>query len=165
MSLSQQQYILSVLVQDESGMLNRIATMFSRRGFNIESLSVGNSEQPDLSRMTIVVNANEDEIEQLQKQLNKLIGVVNIQLLTNTSFVAREMILVQVKMLPEQRIEIAQIVELFRARIIDVASNSMIIEITGSPDKLQAFIDLLDKYGIMAISRAGQIALSRGGID
>lgn len=155
-------HTLSVLVQDEAGVLTRISSMFSRRGFNIESLAVGKSEQPNLSRMTISVLANDREIDQLQKQLNKIIGVLDILLLDTVPFVDREMILIQVEAKPENRVEISQLIELFRGRIVDVASESIIVEITGDKGKLQAIVELLYKFNIMSICRTGSIALPRG---
>lgn len=155
-------YTISALVKNEAGILNRIASMFSRRGYNIESLAVGKSETPDLSRMTIVCLADEDEIDQIQKQLNKLIGILKIDLLDSIPFVDRELILIQVSASASTRMEISQIVDLFRGRIVDVASDSLIIEVTGDQGKLQAIIELLERFDILSVCRTGQIALPRG---
>ncbi len=157
-----QKRTLSVLVQDEAGVLTRIAGMFSRRGFNIESLSVGSSEQAGLSRMTIMALADEDEIEQIKKQLDKLIDVISVECLDEIPFVDRELILIQVKAEASTRVEISQIIELFRGRVIDVAESSLIIEVTGDQGKLKAIVELLKKFGIESICRTGQIALKRG---
>ncbi len=161
----QKKHTLSVLVQNESGVLTRIAGMFSRRGFNIESLSVGTSEKPGLSRMTIVAWADQDEIEQIQKQLAKLIDVIAVENLDGIPFVDRELLLIKVQANTQTRLEISQIVELFRGRIVDVSTDSLIIEVTGDQGKLVAIIDLLKKFGIEAICRTGQIALPRGSKD
>lgn len=160
-----QKRTLSVLVKNEAGVLTRIAGMFSRRGFNIESLAVGTSEVPGLSRMTIVALSDEDEIEQIKKQLDKLIDVLSVESLEQIPFVDRELILIQVKALTNNRLEISQIVELFRGRVVDVAANSLIIEVTGDQGKLKAIIELLSKFEIQAICRTGQIALPRGSKD
>jgi acetolactate synthase-1/3 small subunit len=165
MTSLKKQHTLSVLVQNESGVLTRIAGMFSRRGFNIESLSVGASEKPNLSRMTIVALADQDEIEQIKKQLDKLIDVISVENLDDIPFVDRELILIQVKADAINRLEISQIVELFRGRVVDVASNNLIIEVTGDQGKLKAIVELLKKFGIQAICRTGQIALPRGSKD
>jgi len=157
---------LSILVQDEAGVLTRVAGLFSRRGFNIESLAVGSCERPGLSRMTIVaLSENEHEIDQIKKQLDKLIDVIEIENLDDLPFVDRELLLVQVKATTKNRLEISQIVELFRGRIVDVASESLIIEITGDQGKLKAIVELLSKYGVESICRTGQIALPRGSKD
>ncbi|MDX1920990.1 MAG: acetolactate synthase small subunit [Candidatus Caenarcaniphilales bacterium] len=160
-----QKRTLSVLVKNEAGVLTRIAGMFSRRGYNIESLAVGTCEKPGLSRMTIVALADEDEIEQIKKQLDKLIDVLSVESLEQIPFVDRELILIQVKALTSNRLEISQIVELFRGRVVDVAANSLIIEVTGDQGKLKAIIELLQKFEILAICRTGQIALPRGNKD
>jgi len=157
-----QKHTLSVLVQNEAGVLTRIAGMFSRRGFNIDSLSVGTCEKEGLSRMTIVALADESEIDQIKKQLDKLIDVVSVECLDNTPFVDRELILIKVKAHANTRLEISQIVELFRGRVVDVATESLIIEVTGDQGKLKAILELLKKFGIESICRTGQIALPRG---
>ena len=162
MSAAKIQHTLSVLVRDEPGVLTRIAGMFSRRGYNLKSLSVGASEKPNLSRMTIVAMADDEEIEQMRKQLDKLIDVLLVDNLDETPFVDRELILIQVHCSAENRLEISQIVELFRGRIVDVAFQSLIIEVTGDQGKLKAIVELLTKFGIEAICRTGQIALKRG---
>lgn len=161
----QKKYTLSALVQNEAGVLTRIAGMFSRRGFNIESLSVGTCEVEGLSRMTIVALADEHEIQQIEKQLEKLIDVLEVQNLENIPFVDRELILIKVQANAQSRLEISQIVELFRGRVVDVSTESLIIEATGDQGKLKAIVDLLRKFGILGICRTGQIALTRGSKD
>ncbi len=160
--LEKKKRTISALVQNEAGVLTRIAGMFGRRGFNIESLSVGSCEIPGLSRMTIIAIADEDEIEQLEKQLTKLIDVLEVKILDDIPFVDRELILIQVKADEINRLELSQIVKLFRGRIVDVSNKNMIVEITGNQSKLNAIIELLKKHGILAICRTGQIALPRG---
>ena len=159
---TKKKYTLTALVRNEAGVLTRIASLFSRRGFNIDSLAVGTCEKPGLSRMTIVTLADENEIEQISKQLEKLISVVEVKVLNDSPFVDRELVLIQVETTPSNRLEISQIVELFRSRIVDVASNSIIVEVTGDQGKLTAITQLLMKFGILAICRTGQIALQRG---
>jgi len=155
-------HILSVLVDNKPGVLTRVAAMFSRRGYNIDSIAVGPERDAGLSRMTIVVHGDDVILEQITKQLNKLIDVVKITDLTQTSHVEREMIMVRVKATNTNRSEIMQICDIFRGRIVDVAPDSLMIEITGAEGKLQAILDLLGKFGIQEISRTGKIALSRG---
>lgn len=159
---TKKKYTLTALVRNEAGVLTRIAALFSRRGFNIDSLAVGTCEKLGLSRMTIVTLADENEIEQISKQLEKLISVVEVKVLNDSPFVDRELVLIQVETTPTNRLEISQIVELFRSRIVDVASNSIIVEVTGDQGKLTAITQLLMKFGILAICRTGQIALQRG---
>lgn len=156
------QRVLSVLVENESGVLTRIAGLFSRRGFNIESLTVGPTENPAYARMTITVNANNFAIEQITKQLHKLINVIKITDLTETSFVDRELALIKVSSNTSTRSEIIQIADLFRGRIVDVAEDILIIEVTGDQGKINAIVHLLNKFGIKEIARTGRVALSRG---
>jgi len=155
-------HTLSVLVEDQPGVLTRIAALFSRRGFNIESLAVGQTELPDVSRMTIVVNVDELPLEQVTKQLNKLINVLKIVELEPTSSVARELILVKVKADPEVRSHVLETVALFRAKVVDVAPDAVTIEATGSRDKLEALLRMLEPYGIKELVQSGMVALARG---
>jgi acetolactate synthase-1/3 small subunit len=155
-------YTIAVLVENKPGVLARVASLFRRRGFNIESLAVGTTEREDISRMTIVVSGDERVIEQVMKQLNKLIEVIKISDLTQNS-VERELTMVKVATNPESRGEIVEIANIFRARIVDVARDSMIIEITGDEDKINAFIDLMRQYGIKELVRTGKISMARGG--
>lgn len=157
-------HTITALVQDKPGVLNRVASMFRRRGFNIASLAVGESEVPHLSRMTFVVNAeNEDTVEQATKQLRKIIEVVKVTDLSAEDIVARELALVKVKA-PDSAIrgEIIQIVELFRAKIVDVASDTLVIEITGEESKIDTILSLMKGFGILEIMRTGRVAITRG---
>lgn len=155
-------HTLSVLVENKPGVLARVAGLFSRRGFNIDSLAVGPTEDPALSRMTIVVDAEEHSLEQVTKQLHKLINVIKISDLDPAGSVGRELLLVKVKGSAENRAEIIEIADIFRAKIIDVSRTSLTLEVTGTPDKLGAIEDLLAPYGITELARTGKIALSRG---
>ncbi len=155
-------YTLSVLVENRSGVLSRVAGLFSRRGFNIDSLAVGVTENPDVSRMTIVVNGDEYTVEQVSKQLNKLIDVIKIRALENTDSVSRELALIKVNATAATRSEIIQIVEIFRAKIVDVSKNTLTVEISGATDKVEALEDMLKQFGIKEIVRTGTIAIERG---
>ncbi len=158
-------HTLVALVEDKPGVLNRAASLFRRRDFNIESIAVGRSERPGLSRMTVVVGGDSAEVEQVRKQLDKLINVVRVSDITNEDMVARELALIKVKATASTRSEIIQIVDIFRANIIDVASSSLTIEVTGDEDKLNSLLELLRGFGIKEVSRTGRIALTRGGIS
>lgn len=155
-------HILSVSVLNKPGVLTRIAGLFSRRNFNIESLNVGKTENPEISRMTIVVNGDEKVLEQVTKQLHKLINVLKITELDKSSIVERDLILIRVKCTRKQRSEIIQIADTFRAQIVDVAPDSLMIEATGTEDKLEALTELLRDFGIAEFVRTGTVALSRG---
>jgi len=150
------------LVQDKPGVLNRVASMFRRRGFNIESLAVGASEQKGFSRMTFVVSGDEYTVEQVTKQLNRLIDVMKVSVLSDQAIIARELALIKVKANRESRNEIIQIVNIFRANIIDVGPNSLIIEVTGEEEKIEALCELLAPFGIKELMRTGRIAILRG---
>jgi acetolactate synthase-1/3 small subunit len=150
------------VVEDKPGVLNRVASLFRRRGFNIESIAVGHSEQPNLSRMTIVTSGDPAELEQVRKQLDKLINVVKVSDITEEDIVARELALIKVKTTASTRSEVMQIVDIFRANIVDVAPNSLTIEVTGDEDKVNSLIELLRGFGIKETSRTGRIALTRG---
>ncbi len=158
-------HTISVLVENKPGVLTRVAGLFARRGFNIESLAVGVTEDPTLSRMTIVVNAEDTPLEQVTKQLHKLINVIKIQDLDPREMVDRELVLFKVNAPPDRRHEIIEIANVFRAKIVDVGKNSLTIEATGTEDKLAAMEDLLRAYGIKELARTGRIALSRGSRD
>jgi acetolactate synthase-1/3 small subunit len=155
-------HILSVSVLNKPGVLTRIAGLFSRRNFNIESLNVGKTENPEISRMTIVVNGDEKVLEQVTKQLHKLINVLKITELDKNSIVERDLILIRVKCTRKQRSEIIQIADTFRAQIVDVAPDSLMIEATGTENKLEALTELLKDFGIAEFVRTGTVALSRG---
>ena len=155
-------HTLVALVEDKPGVLNRVASLFRRRGFNIQSMTVGGSEQPGLSRMTVIVGGDSAEVEQVRKQLDKLINVVKVTDITDEGIVARELALIKVKATASMRSEIMQIVDIFRANIVDVALDSVTIEVTGDEDKVESLIRLLRGFGIKEISRTGRIALTRG---
>jgi acetolactate synthase I/III small subunit len=157
-------HIISVIVENKPGVLARVSGLFSRRGFNIDSLAVGVSENPRYSRMTIVVHGNDTILEQITKQLNKLIDVYKVIDLTSGhgQFVAREMVFFKVNTNVGSRSEIMQIVDIFRGRMIDVGEKTMVIELTGSEEKIIGMQNLLSKFGIIEIVRTGKIALSRG---
>lgn len=155
-------HTLSVLVENKPGVLARISGMFARRGFNIDSLAVGPTEFEDISRMTIVVNVESKPLEQVVKQLNKLINVIKIVELEKDAAVERELLLIKVKATPESRAQIIEIADIFRSKIVDVSPQSVTIEATGSPDKLRALTDLLHQYGVREMVRTGLVALGRG---
>lgn len=155
-------HTLSVLVENQHGVLTRVAGMFSRRGYNIDSLTVGVTEDPTVSRMTIVVKGDDEVLEQVTKQLNKLIEVIRVTDLKNEDTVERELAMIKVRSDVNSRSEIMQIADIFRARIIDVAPRSMIIEITGDETKIEAIEQLLRPFGIKEMVRTGKVALKRG---
>lgn len=154
-------HILVALVEDKPGVLARVASLFRRRGYNIQSLAVGYSEDPQLSRMTIVAKGKLIEIEQIRKQLDKLINVVRVTDITDKDIVARELALIKVNATTSTRSEIIQIVDIFRANIVDVSINTLTIEATGDENKLESLLDLLRRFGIKEISRTGKIAMTR----
>ena len=156
------QHTLSVLVENKPGVLTRVTSLFARRGFNIDSLAVGVTEDPTLSRITIVVGGEDTPIEQVTKQLHKLINVIKIQDLGESDMVDRELVLYKVNAPAERRHEIIEIANVFRTKIVDVGKNTLTIEATGASDKLDAMEDLLRAYGIKELARTGKIALSRG---
>ncbi len=156
-------HTLVALVEDKPGVLNRVASLFRRRGFNIDSIAVGHSETPDLSRMTIVVNGTSSTVEQVRKQLDKVIDVVRVSDITEEAIVARELALIKVKATSTTRSDIMQIVDIFRANIVDVAADSLTIEVTGDEDKIDSLFNLLRGFGIKELARTGRIALIRGG--
>lgn len=156
-------HTITALVEDKPGVLARVAGMFSRRGFNISNLAVGHSESPGLSRMTFVVEGDEWVVEQVAKQLYKLIDVVRVTDISSESIVVRELALVKVKSSAASRPEIMQIVDIFRASIVDVAKDSMIIEVTGDEEKVDALLQLLRPFGLKETMRTGRIAMTRGG--
>ncbi len=156
-------HTLVALVEDRPGVLNRVASLFRRRSFNIQSLAVGASEQPGLSRMTIVAIGDSAQIEQVRKQLEKLINVVKVSDITEENMVTRELALIKVKTTASTRSEIMQIVGVFRANIVDVAPGSVTVEVTGDEDKVDSLLGLLRDFGINELSRTGRIALTRGG--
>ncbi len=156
-------HTLVALVENKPGVLNRVASLFRRRAFNIESIAVGHSEQPGLSRMTVVVNGDSARIEQVRKQLDKLINVVRVSDITAEDIVTRELALIKVKTTTATRSEVIQIVDIFRANIVDVAPDSLTVEVTGDENKLESLLELLRGFGVTEINRTGRIALTRGG--
>lgn len=157
--------VLSILVENTSGVLSRVAGLFSRRGYNIDSLSVGETENPSYSRMTVVVSGDDQILEQIEKQLNKLEDVKEIKELVVGQSVCRELILVKVAADPKERQSIIAIADIFRAKIVDVASDSLMIELTGNQEKIDAFIHLLGGFAIKELVRTGITGLTRGGND
>lgn len=155
-------HTISALVENKPGVLARIAGLFSRRGFNIESLTVSETQDPGLSRMTIVVSADDIVIEQVEKQLNKLVDVVKVSDITGKQTVDRELVFIKVKADSAARGEIMQIASIFRAQIIDLSDSSLIIEMTGDADKTSAIIDLMSRFGIIEVLRTGKVSLTRG---
>jgi len=155
-------HTLVALVADKPGVLNKVASLFRRRGFNIESIAVGSSEEPGLSRMTIVTLGGNAEVEQVRKQLDKLVDVVKVFNITGDSIVSRELVLVKVKVTPATRSEVIQIVDIYRANIVDVAPDSLTIEVTGDEEKVESLVNLLRGFGIKEIARTGRIAMTRG---
>jgi len=153
---------ISALVQDKPGVLNRVSSMFRRRGFNIASLAVGHSEVPNLSRMTFVVEGDDRVVEQVTKHLHKLIDVIKVSDISEDNVVSRELALIRVKSNVQNRSEIMQVVDIFRANIVDVAPESLIIEVTGDEDKIESLQDLLKNFGILEVMRTGTIAMNRG---
>jgi acetolactate synthase-1/3 small subunit len=158
-------HTLVALVENKPGVLNRVASLFRRRGFNIESIAVGPSETPRLSRMTIVVDGTTTMVEQVRKQLDKVIDAVRVSDITEEDIVARELALIKVKAKATTRSEIIQIVDIFRANIVDVASDSLTVEVTGDEDKINSLANLLRGFGIKELARTGRIAMPRGGAN
>lgn len=155
-------HLLSALVQNQPGVLAHISGMLASRGFNIDSLAVGETEDPNLSRMTFVVRGDDGTMEQVGKQLRKIVTVVGVQDISSEDFVERDLMLAKVKVTPAQRVEITLLVEMFRGRVVDVSLESLIVEISGTESKIEAFIDLMRPYGILELARTGRIALVRG---
>lgn len=154
--------LVSVLVENKPGVLNRVASMIRRRGFNIDSLSVGPTEDATVSRMTIAVHVGRQAAEQATKQLTKLIDVITIEDITEMRKVAHELMLIRMHAPAEQRSEILDVVGVFLGRIVDIASSSMVIEITGTTEKIDTFVELMRPYGITEMARSGAVALVRG---
>ena len=152
---------ISVLVEDEAGVLTRIAGLFARRGFNIESLAVGSAEESGVSRITMVVPGDEKVVEQLIKQLYKLISVLKVQDISQQPCVERELMLIKINASASNRAEIIQVAQIFRARVVDLAEEALTLEVVGDPGKIVAIIQMLTKFGIREIARTGKIALVR----
>lgn len=155
-------HVISALVMNEPGVLANVAGMFAARGFNIDSLVVGRTENPDLSRMTVVVDADENTLEQVRKQLAKLVPVVKVRDFKGTAYVERDLALITVNVSPDKRGEVIEIVSTFRGKVVDVARESLMIEIAGTEGKIEAFLELMHPYGIREMARTGVIAMPRG---
>ncbi|MDR3113524.1 MAG: acetolactate synthase small subunit [Endomicrobium sp.] len=155
-------HTISVLVENKFGVLARISTLFAARGFNIDSLAVGETDDPALSRMTIVVKGDDSVLEQVTKQLNKLVDVIKVNDFNDIEYVERGLALIKISVNKSNRAEVMQMVSIFRTRIIDVSQDSMTVEITGDEEKIEAFIEMVRPYGIKEVCRTGIVALSRG---
>ena len=165
MSGNGQYHTIIALVEDKPGVLTRVASLFRRRGFNITSLAVGHSEQKGLSRMTFVVEGDEYTVDQATKQLDKLIDVVKVSNISEVDLVARELALIKVQTTQETRGQIIELVQLFRAKTVDVGAQSLVIEATGEEEKINALLNLLEPFGIMELMRTGRVAMVRGKSD
>ncbi|MDE2180447.1 MAG: acetolactate synthase small subunit [candidate division NC10 bacterium] len=155
-------HIITLLVENHAGVLARVAALIAAKGYNIDSLTVGETMDPSSSRMTLVVRGDDSVVEQAVKQLNRLIDVIRVTDLTGEEFVERELILVKVKAKPEAKAEILRIADIFRAKVVDVAPFSYMLELTGAEDKLNAFVELLRPYGIQEFARTGMTVMTRG---
>jgi acetolactate synthase-1/3 small subunit len=156
-------HIISALVENKPGVLAHVAGMFAARGFNIDSLVVGRTEDPNLSRMTIVVIGDDRIVEQVRKQLGRIIPVVKVQDYVNKPVVARDLMLVSVSVPPEKRPEVFALIEMFRGRVVDIGSKTLMIEVSGPESKIEAFLDVCKPYGIKSVARTGTIAMPRQG--
>lgn len=155
-------HVVSILVNDQPGVLQRVAGLFGRRGFNIESITVGSSEEPGLSRMVIVTHGDEKTMEQISKQLYKLIDVAKVVELSSSPMVARELALIKVGAEPSERPEVLGVVDTFRAAVVDVGPHTLIVQVVGDSDKIDAMVELLKPYGIKELTRTGVTAMTRG---
>lgn len=162
-TLSGRKHVLSILVENRPGVLARVAGLFSRRGFNIDTLAVGPTDDANISRITLTLDGAVHPIDQVTKQLHKLINVLKIRDMEPTETVAREMALFKVSAAVENRAEIVQFAEIFRAKIVDVSRRALIVEVTGSHDKIEAFESMLRPHGLLEMVRTGEVALARGG--
>ena len=160
--MSPMRHVLSALVQNQPGVLAHISGMLASRGFNIDSLAVGETEVADLSRMTFVVRGDDAELEQVRKQLDKIVTVVKVQDISGEDFVERDLMIIKVKSAPQQRMEISLLVEMFRGRVVDIQHGNVMIEVSGTEGKVESFIELMRPYGILELARTGRIALVRG---
>ena len=156
-------HTLSVLVENKPGVLARIAGLFSRRGFNIDSLAVGPTEHPEMSRMTIVVNVEDSPLEQVTKQLNKLVEVIKIVELDGAASVSRELLLVKVKADATTRGQVLEVVQLFKAKVVDVATDAITVQVVGNQDKLEDFLRIVEPFGVRELVQSGMVAIGRGG--
>lgn len=158
----EQKHTLSVLVENHAGVLSRVAGLFSRRGFNIDSLAVGETSNPGISRITIVVNGDDYIVDQVSKQLNKLVDVIKIKIFKPTEFVGRELVLIKINAPAKTRAEVMQLANIFRANIVDVSTETLTVEISADQEKIRALTALLDQFGILEVVRTGMIAIERG---
>lgn len=161
----EQKHTLSVLVENHAGVLSRVAGLFSRRGFNIDSLAVGETLNPGISRITIVVNGDDYIVDQVSKQLNKLVDVIKIKVFKPTEFVGRELVLIKINASADTRAEVMQLVNIFRANIVDVSTETLTVEISADQEKIVALTDLLNQFGILEVVRTGMIAIERGSAE
>lgn len=159
--MEEKRHIVCAIVEDKPGVLAHIAGLFSSRGYNIDSLTVGSTETPNMSRMTIVVKGNEQILEQIIKQLRKVIDVIKVQDFTGKEFVARDLVLIKISCPPAKRSELCTVADVFRANVVHVGEKEMIIELTGDQKKVQAFLGVVGPYGIKEIVRTGQVAIGR----
>ena len=155
-------HTLSVLVENKPGVLARIASLFSRRGFNIDSLAVGPTEHPEVSRMTIVVNVEDSPLEQVTKQLNKLVEVIKIVELDGSASVSRELLLVKVRADATTRGQVLEVVQLFKAKVVDVATDAITVQVVGNQDKLEDFLRIVEPFGVRELVQSGMVAIGRG---
>jgi acetolactate synthase-1/3 small subunit len=149
-------------VQNQPGVLAHISGMLASRGFNIDSLAVGETEKADLSHMTFVVHGDDAELEQVRKQLDKIVTVVKVRDISSENFVERDLMLIKIRANPQQRVELSLLVEMFRGRVVDITHDTLMVEVSGQEGKVEAFIDLMRPYGILELARTGRIALVRG---
>jgi len=156
------QHVFSALVHNVPGVLSHISGMFSARGFNIKSLTVGETDRPDLSRMTVVVSGDDHTMDQVRTQLRKIVTVVKVEDISETDYVERDLALIKVKADSVKRLEIHELVNIFRAKIVDVAQDSVVIELSGKENKIDALIELMKPFGILELARSGRIAMTRG---
>jgi acetolactate synthase-1/3 small subunit len=161
-SAGRMRHVLSALVQNQPGVLAHVSGMFASRGYNIESLAVGETEDPHISRITVVVAGGDRVLEQIRKQLEKIVTVVKVQDISREDFVERDLMLISVNVPPERRIEVQALVQMFRGRVVDVGPDQLMIEISGQEKKIEAFIEAVRFYGIRELARTGRIALVRG---
>jgi acetolactate synthase I/III small subunit len=159
------EHTLIALVEDKPGVLNRVASLFRRRAFNIDSLTVGHTDQPGISRMTIVMNSDHVNADRVTAYLYKLVNVIQVEDVSSRPTVTRDLAMIKVSVSPTNRTEIIQLVDVFRARIVDVANDSMIVEITGDEEKINGFVDVLRPYGIIEMVRTGVVSMLRGAVS
>lgn len=155
-------HVLSAYVQNQPGVLAHVAGMLASRGFNIDSLAVGETEKADFSRMTFVVHGDDNVVEQVRKQLDKIVAVVRVDDISSEDHVERDLMLIKVLAIPEKRAEVVLLAEMFRARVVDISNDNLIIELSGQERKIDAFIELMRPYGVLELARTGRIALVRG---